>query len=335
MLRIFFITLLKLFFFELTRCNDIQLLHFRMPNVHPDKADLYLCYQHEIGVNETLYITGYEPHASMDVAHHIAIYGCTTPAKSEPVYVCGLLPESKFPLPAGDVCESGSELLFAWARDAPSMHLPEGVGLKIGKGSTIKYLVLQVHYVTAEPFKDGTPDNTGIDLLYSREPTSKVAGIFTLGSDGSIPPHSVEHMDISCVMTENKILHPFAYRAHTHTLGRVVAGYLVKYDNGNDTWFEIGKRNPLEAETFESSWYQGVIKPGDILAARCTMESNRDTVTVVGVTDNDEMCNLYIMYYVENDEPLENSYCYGAGPPAYYWKNDNFHNIPDEEASTL
>lgn len=43
------------------------------------------------------------------------------------------------------------------------------------------------------------------------------------------------------------------------------------------------------------------------------------------------------MYYVENDEPLSRKYCFSAGPPTYYWQNDQIRlkSIPDEEASQL
>lgn len=48
------------------------------------------------------------------------------------------------------------------------------------------------------------------------------------------------------------------------------------------------------------------------------------------------MCNFYLMYYVDNDEPLETKYCFGVGPPKYYWKYDELlANIPDEDASLL
>lgn len=54
-------------------------------------------------------------------------------------------------------------------------------------------------------------------------------------------------------------------------------------------------------------------------------------------TNNDEMCNFYLMYYVENDEPLNMKYCFSQGPPNYYWRNPDvgLNNIPHKEASTL
>jgi peptidylglycine monooxygenase len=49
-------------------------------------------------------------------------------------------------------------------------------------------------------------------------------------------------------------------------------------------------------------------------------------------TNEDEMCNFYLMYYVEDDEPLDMKYCFTAGPPYFYWKNSEVHlnHIPDD-----
>lgn len=54
------------------------------------------------------------------------------------------------------------------------------------------------------------------------------------------------------------------------------------------------------------------------------------------LTSDDEMCNFYIMYWVEGTEPLEQQVCVSEGSPRYYWENDPYlNNIPDEEASKL
>lgn len=45
------------------------------------------------------------------------------------------------------------QVIYAWARDAPKLELPEGVGFKVGGKSPIQYLVLQVHYATDKPFR--------------------------------------------------------------------------------------------------------------------------------------------------------------------------------------
>lgn len=41
----------------------------------------------------------------------------------------------------------GAQIIYAWARDAPKLELPDGVGFKVGKTSPIKYIILQVHYM--------------------------------------------------------------------------------------------------------------------------------------------------------------------------------------------
>ncbi|RWS15393.1 peptidylglycine alpha-hydroxylating monooxygenase-like protein [Dinothrombium tinctorium] len=47
--------------------------------------------------------------------------------------------------------------------DAPKLVLPEGVGFKIGKGTGINYLVLQVHYGNVDPTKN-IADKSGISV---------------------------------------------------------------------------------------------------------------------------------------------------------------------------
>lgn len=54
-------------------------------------------------------------------------------------------------------------------------------------------------------------------------------------------------------------------------------------------------------------------------------------------TNEDEMCNFYLMYYTDNEDPLEMKFCFGPGPPSYYWKDSEtgLQNIPDFDASHL
>ena len=49
---------------------------------------------------------------------------------------------------------------------------------------------------------------------------------------------------------------------------------------------------------------------GDVVAARCTMANTRDRTTFVGPTKEDEMCNFYIMYWVEGDQPMKKHTCF-------------------------
>lgn len=48
----------------------------------------------------------------------------------------------------------------------------------------------------------------------------KQAGVYLLATNGRIDAHSTEHMESSCPLFEpGKVIHPFAYRVHTHELG--------------------------------------------------------------------------------------------------------------------
>lgn len=58
-------------------------------------------------------------------------------------------------------------------------------------------------------------------------------------------------METACEINERKTIYPFAYRTHTHSLGKVVSGYRVRTDeNGDDQWSFLGKRDPLTPQMF-------------------------------------------------------------------------------------
>jgi len=312
---------------------------FLMPNVHPSTPELYLCTPVRVDFSTNYYIIGYEPNASMNTAHHMLLYGCGEPGSlNQPYWNCGEMAQ-KHPgssPPCGK--RSHSQIMYAWARDAPRLDLPDGVGFKVGKESPIKYMVLQVHYAHIDKFKDGSTDDSGVIIHFTKEPMNKLAGVLLLGSSGMIAPMKTEYMETACEINEKKTVYPFAYRTHTHSLGKVVSGYKVREDeNGIQHWTLLGKRDPLTPQMFYPVENKDPIIFGDVLAARCTMESHRNRITEIGATNDDEMCNFYLMYYVENDDPLSMKYCFSPGPPNYYWNNSDtgLHNIPNLEASTL
>ena len=102
----------------------------------------------------------------------------------------------------------------------------------------------------------------------------------------------------------------------------------------------------------------------------CNIFVSLDSAVYVGSTNEDEMCNFYMMYWVEgkifleinftknfmklifNFPKLDKSYfflagpevmkqksCFSLGPPAYSWGGwilgGGLSNIPDEEASSF
>jgi peptidylglycine monooxygenase len=123
-------------------------------------------------------------------------------------------------------------------------------------------------------------------------------------------------------MTEDKVIHPFAYRAHTHKLGLVNSAYRVSVDNdAKQTWTEIGRRSPQLPQMFYPVTQPVIIKNGDIIAARCTMKNPSEHTVYIGPTSDDEMCNFYFMYYVDGDHILDDNMCVSSGPPNWYFEN--------------
>lgn len=106
----------------------------------------------------------------------------------------------------------------------------------------------------------------------------KQAGVLLLGTDGYIPPLKVEHLETTCSITENKVIHPFAFRVHTHQLGMVVSGYRIR----DKQWSLLGRRDPMKPQMFYPVNSTEPIVLGDMLAARCTMFNSRKTPTRIG-----------------------------------------------------
>ncbi|XP_063548877.1 peptidylglycine alpha-hydroxylating monooxygenase [Cydia strobilella] len=306
-----------------------------MPNVYPHRDELYLCTPIRIFPDRSYSIVGFEPNASMHTAHHMLLYGCSEPGSNDSVWSCGEMSSNEIDAQynTASPCRSGSQIVYAWARDAPSLTLPEGVGFLIGKNSPIKYLVLQVHYMSM--FPEGKTDNSGVLLKYTQEQMPRQAGVFLLGTSGAIPPKKVEHMETACTMTEDKVIHPFAFRTHTHSLGKVVTGYVVRKNEQGDEWNLIGEKNPQLPQMFYPIQDPSPISKGDIIAAKCVMNNTHEHTVRIGATNKDEMCNFYLMYWVERDTPLDQKYCFSAGPPYYYWSRapQNFNRIPVQDNS--
>ncbi|XP_047531580.1 peptidylglycine alpha-hydroxylating monooxygenase [Vanessa atalanta] len=318
-------------------CYEIDTYDFLMPNVWPNKDEVYLCTPIRIAPQKNFYVVGFKPNATMHTAHHMLLYGCSEPGSNDSVWSCGEMQSNELDshYNTASPCASGSQIVYAWARDAPRLQLPKDVGFLIGHDSSIKYLVLQVHYMTK--FPAGKTDNSGVFLEYTTTKMPRQAGVFLLGTSGVIAPHGIEHMETACTINEDKVIHPFAFRPHTHSLGTQVTGYVVRRSEKGDTWQVLGSKNPQLPQMFYPVVNTSPIMKNDVLAARCVMNNTHHHTVQIGPTNNDEMCNFYLMYWVENDTPLSQKYCFSAGPPYYYWNRapEAFDRIPDMDVNIL
>ena len=190
-----------------------------MPRVKPQLAETYLCTPIRMDTEDTYYIVGFKPNATKMTAHHMLIYGCEEPGDVSPTWNCGEMAVSEPGLENHPVCASGSQIIYAWAMDAKSLKLPEGVGFRVGANSKIKYLVLQVHYASTD-YIEPQGDDSGVILQYTEQEQPKTAGVLLLGTGGSAPAHTTTYFETACQIEDSRAIHPFAFRTHTHSLGR-------------------------------------------------------------------------------------------------------------------
>ncbi|KAK6051713.1 copper type II ascorbate-dependent monooxygenase domain protein [Cooperia oncophora] len=217
-------------------------------------------------------------------------FGCSEPAHSNGFWK------------GGETCAAGaSHILYAWARND---------------------YILIFHY--AQPFAGDVKDFSGVTLhMTQKQPQNFAAGSL-------IPPgrNQVQskvlfdflnffgaeglhlfflQINMSCEYDQTTELHPFAFRTHTHAMGRVVSAY-YKHEG---QWTKIGARNPQWPQLFEMIPTNPVIRKGDLMAATCRFDSHDKTKPVaMGSMGINEMCNFYMMFYW--DASKENPFPWGA-----------------------
>ncbi|GMR53697.1 hypothetical protein PMAYCL1PPCAC_23892, partial [Pristionchus mayeri] len=297
---------------------------FRVPPVLP-QAESYLCTS--LQVNEATSIIGFDVLNEKHNAHHILLFGCPEPGSDSPVWDCGEMASDEWTgRERAPPCSANPSILYAWAHDAPNLQLPKDVAFKIGgEKSKLQHIVMQVHYMQ-EPEDE---DESGVDIKFTASLISKEASTMLLVTGGEIPPLSTESLETACTIDEDVIMHPFAFRVHTHSLGVLAEGYLVQDKNGVDSWTLIGRRDPQLPQMFVPvSNTSLVIKKGDIVTARCIMVNESPSVVSVGSRGEDEMCNFYVMYWSEGSSLRDNT-CFSPGAPSYYWSSEaQLNHIP-------
>jgi peptidylglycine monooxygenase len=318
-------------FLLITADDASNTLNVLMPDVVAHHVDDYLCTSVELDADKPTYITAFNPSATSKDAHHILLFGCLEPGSHKKTWNCGEMAysdgNSAENYESGPTCAAGSSIIYAWALDADKTELPKDVAFKIGGSTSIRYLVLQVHYSNIDKFKVGETDRSGLILTVQPTPTPKTAGVLLLETDGAMAPHSMEVFETACEIKQDIVMHPFAFRTHAHKLGLVNSAYRVRGEDEDQEWTEIGRRSPQLPQMFYPTEKDVPIKQGDHVAGVCTMYNTQSHVVRIGSTGVDEMCNFYMMYWVDGDELLQDSVCASPGPPYYYFAQDQNLNV--------
>ncbi|KAK9800913.1 hypothetical protein WJX73_010392 [Symbiochloris irregularis] len=250
---------------------------------HPAEGEIYLCTRVPLP-NVPQRLVAIEPLSKQDVVHHMILYGCaTTAGSSEPVWEC---------IGHGVCGSAGQQVLYGWGKDAPAMSLPPGVGFHVGEGSAIHSLVLQVHYLNGRP----AGDTSGVRLSMTSEHMPFAAGMLMYASAFSIPPgRPSTEVPNHCCISGFEPAHGFAFRVHTHALGRSV--WLDKLDG--DRKARMVEYSPQLPQGF-TPVNNMTFWPGETLEATCDYDSRSVSHVVrAGSTHHDEMCNLYFMMWTE------------------------------------
>lgn len=131
-------------------------------------------------------------------------------------------------------------------------------------------------------------------------------------------------------MEDEREIHPLNYRVHTHGLGVFVSGWRVTPDS---KWDIIGQRSPKEPQGYYPLRDKNLtFKQNDTLAARCTTVNDGGKAVWTGTKPGQEMCNFFIVYWVEGKERIEPQFCQSSGPPFWsFSKNTELKNIPQDE----
>ena len=227
-----------------TKNDSIKISKFR-----PSYDNQYVCTFKKL-TDGTMYLREFSPIDRNGVAHHIILYGCREPGVNAEVWACGDMKsrsdrKKNEGLVPGEICLGGEDdnILFLEAFQAGDYELPKSLSFKVGRGTPIQYLVIQVHYKMADRFRDNpdATDSSGIIFKYQKIPTKFMAGILVLGSAGSIPSKSEAGKDTFCMdimcspqsMPRYQTVKPFAFRVHSHSHGRLISGFVVR--NANPT----------------------------------------------------------------------------------------------------
>ena len=285
------------------------------------------------------YIKWFEPKADMSVVHHMLLFGCDGDVSSTLHTRSGGMFSAGGGEPRGAVCSGGfgEPFIFGWGKNAPPLYLPEHTGFRVGDGG-FKNLVLEVHYLQAQDPSAST--QSGLVVHLEEGIPRRAMSVLAFATGFQLPPQNPKVLvPNTCCYSMARPLTAFAFRVHTHALGREV--YLERMTAGRMTDTNAADpadgsgpvrlmgRDPQLPQLFEKLPDWGapiVIRPGDKLRATCVFDTTeRLTTTNAGWGHGDEMCNLYLMVHAE--EPMYMS-CSGGSEDGGKFRVDH---SPDQQ----
>ena len=101
--------------YQVENTKPVSQFSLLMPHAKPTEPETYLCTTIRLDENTTHYITGFNPQAEMDTAHHMLLFGCKEPGLREKLFSCGEMGRTLEGTKQASPCRSGQQVIYAWA----------------------------------------------------------------------------------------------------------------------------------------------------------------------------------------------------------------------------
>ena len=280
------------------------------------------------------YIHRFEPRASAKVVHHMLLFGCsgaaspTLRAREGGMFSAGGGGQPRSVVCAGDDSEP---VIFSWGKDAPDLHLPDGIGFHVGGGDGFRTLVLETHYLETFAGPAGSAATSGVTVHLKPGVPKRSMSVLAYAKNFVLPPRQRRtEVKTVCSYVDSAPLAAYAFRVHTHALGtevvleKAVAGRGFEPEAEAEATasrskpfrpapIKLASRDPQLPQLFEVLADAGAgekqknesargfdVAPGDALRVTCVFDtSTRASPTRAGWGHGDEMCNLYLMVHAE------------------------------------
>lgn len=293
---------------EVTPPGDVWTFDVTAPAVRVPSSDTtywmyvtrlpHLTSKHHVIKYESVIQKGHE-----GLVHHMELFHChTDPSSPIPYYNGPGESEEKPPELAPCV-----QVLGAWAMGAEPMVYPEDAGVPMGGDNFSPYVMLEIHYNNPQ-LREGLVDSSGLRFHVTRQLRAHDAGIMELGLEYTdkmaIPPRQkLFPFTGFCAQQCTDIGLPpagitvFASQLHTHLTGKRVLTRHVRYGEELPNLNRDDHYSPHFQE-IRRLQYPTKVLPGDALITSCyDSTSDRDHVTVGGLSIQQEMCVNYVHYY--------------------------------------
>lgn len=236
-------------------------------------------------------IVGFQPEASMDIVHHMLLFGRASGPSS---------------------CHS--DVLYSWARtgqdrpqglnfsDSPVSGLGFEVGLCSNKQAEYRYryLSLQIHYQRSADVDNSRYDSSGIRLTIASTPPQRTPlRVEVLALIPYIPARSISNLCIRCTVQSAGVV--YAYRNHAHRLGRDIWSDHLRSGKPDESHPPLGLMSAQKPQIVRILDPPIIVEQGDVLQLHCIYNATlRDEPTTLNRDEaQGEMCNQYLFASAE------------------------------------